>query len=99
MIDQLTRDDFLPFLTQTFRVALESGKELETTLIEVSPLGPERSSSKGRRAFSVIFQGPADYYLPQRIYTVSHPGLGALDLFLVSIGPDEHGMCYEAVFN
>jgi uncharacterized protein DUF6916 len=33
-----------------------------------------------------------------RIHRVEHEELGALDVFLVPIGPDQAGMCYEAVF-
>jgi hypothetical protein len=35
----------------------------------------------------------------QQIYQVEHPTLGSFELFLVPVGPDEQGMCYEAVFN
>jgi len=36
--------------------------------------------------------------LPQRIYPMEHAHLGVFELFLVPIGPDQHGMGYEAVF-
>jgi hypothetical protein len=49
--------------------------------------------------FSIIFRGPSGQSLPQRIYRLEHAQLGTLDLFLVPIGPDGVGMCYEAVFN
>jgi hypothetical protein len=37
--------------------------------------------------------------VPQAIYAMRHPTLGALDVFLVPIGPDAVGMRYQAVFN
>jgi uncharacterized protein DUF6916 len=37
--------------------------------------------------------------LPQGIYRLYHPARGALDLFMVPLGPDPHGMRYEIVFN
>jgi hypothetical protein len=37
--------------------------------------------------------------MPQRIYRLQHEELGQLELFLVPIGPDADGMCYEAVFS
>ena len=47
---------------------------------------------------SLVWRGPVDKVLDQGTYTVSHPDIGDLQLFLVTIGPDEHGMRYEAVF-
>ncbi|MFQ6028489.1 MAG: hypothetical protein ACE5Q6_13435 [Dehalococcoidia bacterium] len=35
----------------------------------------------------------------QGIRRVEHKQMGGLDIFLVAIGPDEHGMRYEAVFS
>jgi hypothetical protein len=45
-----------------------------------------------------VFRGPQDVSLPQRIYRVEHAGIGAFEIFLVPIGPDEGGHRYEAVF-
>lgn len=36
---------------------------------------------------------------PQGIYRIAHPQRGALDLFVVPVGPDGRGMCYEVTFN
>ena len=46
----------------------------------------------------VAWRGPRAARLDQRIYTVTHPTLGAMELFLVSLGVDAEGMRYEAVF-
>jgi hypothetical protein len=46
-----------------------------------------------------VFRGPAEVVLPQKIYPLEHEALGKLEIFLVPIGPDEAGMCYEAVFS
>ncbi len=100
MLTKLTSADFSPYLNQQFRIHLES--PLKVDLIEVSDLGPELSAeqaAKRRRPFSLIFRDPNKTYLPQKIYRIEHAELGTLDLFLVPIGPDEHGMCYEVVFN
>jgi hypothetical protein len=48
--------------------------------------------------FSLVFVG--DVVLEQRTFAMTHPALGALDIFLVPIGPDPSGrLQYEAVFN
>jgi len=36
---------------------------------------------------------------PQGIYRLAHPQRGELDLFVVPVGPDGRGMCYEVTFN
>jgi len=46
-----------------------------------------------------VFRGPEGVPLPQRIYRMEHPDIGAFDLFVVPIRPDDKGMRYEAVFN
>jgi hypothetical protein len=47
----------------------------------------------------VLFQGPATPLLPQRIWKLEHPRLGAFDLFLTPLGVNESGATYEAVFH
>ena len=35
----------------------------------------------------------------QGMYGIHHPTLGILELFVVPVGPDNRGMCYEITFN
>lgn len=37
-------------------------------------------------------------YAPQGTYLVEHEQLGAHDLFIVPLGPDQNGMRYEVIF-
>jgi hypothetical protein len=76
----LTADDFAPHLHERFVLS-----PLELELVEVTGAG---------RPFSLVFRGPAEPLLPQRIHRVEHPALGPLDLFLVPVGPGS----YEAIF-
>jgi hypothetical protein len=104
MLDQLTVTDFVAHVNTSFRVLLGSGDVLDLELIEAKTIGESRRpDSPGIRqhAFSLIFWGPRDRMLPQRIYPVEHPTLGALDIFLVPLGPegDSQGLHYQAVFN
>ncbi|MGA7498480.1 MAG: hypothetical protein WBX00_17265 [Isosphaeraceae bacterium] len=104
MLDQLTVTDFAAHVNTSFRVLLGSGDVLDLELIEAKTIGESRRpDSPGIRqhAFSLIFRGPRDRLLPQRIYPVEHPTLGALDIFLVPLGPegDSQGLHYQAVFN
>jgi uncharacterized protein DUF6916 len=109
MLDKLTSADFAPHLHETFHVSLgpwdqshdpaAHGALLALELIEVADLSTESAADPARRRpFSLIFRQPGGAYLPQRIYSIEHAGLGRLDLFLVPIGPDPGGMRYEAIF-
>jgi hypothetical protein len=49
--------------------------------------------------FSTVFAGPADSFLPQAMYQLSHTEMGDFDVFLVPFSGDQRGYRYEAVFN
>lgn len=95
-LDEIQRETFAPHVKQTFKVSVED-VAFDAELIDVSPLG-ETIGPKGRRAFSLVFRGPLDAFIEQRICKVEHGELGTMELFLVPIGPDDEGMKYEAVF-
>ncbi len=95
MLDKLTKESFLPHLDAAFRLTSVE-PALELRLVEV-----EARWGKGptREPFSLVFLGPRDPVLPQRIYRLEHADLGALELFLVPVGRDGSGTRYEAAFN
>jgi hypothetical protein len=103
MLETFTQATFTPHLGTTFRMCLDAAPGLDVALVSVTPWQPHDAGSaaapRPRTPFSVIFRGPRMPVLPQRIYTMEHGQLGVFSLFLVPIGPDQHGMCYEAVFN
>jgi hypothetical protein len=86
--------DFEPRLSDEFRVATPNG-EVALQLSEVRKLG--QAVRKGG-AFSLLFVSPPGPFLPQATYTLTHPGLGTLEMFLVPIGPVKGSNGYEAVF-
>ena len=99
MPDQLTPATFEPHVGSTFSVQLENGVEVQTVLDTVQRQAP-RSHGDRTEPFSLLFSGPPGTPLPQATYTVAHPELGVMAIFLVPIGPDETGrQRYEAVFN
>ena len=104
MLEQLTVGDFGGHLNAPFPILLETGERLDLELIEARSLGEPGGSPRrepGRPPFSLIFRGPIDRLLPQRVYTVEHPTRGSLGIFLVPLGPegDPKGLHYQAVFN
>jgi hypothetical protein len=94
-LESLTAADFSPFRQDSFRIRAAPAEAFEVELIEVSEAAGGDSS---RSSFSLVFRGGPSPPLPQRIYRVEHDGLGALDIFLVPLGPDAVGQRYEAVF-
>ena len=83
---------FAGHLNSKFRLLDEPTTELE--LVEVFD-----GSTSHHVNFSLVFRGPLQPVLPQRIYPVEHAALGRFDLFIVPVRRDAQGLYYEAVFN
>jgi hypothetical protein len=102
MLADLTHESFAPHVGTVFRLRLGSADTLPLTLIEAQAVGPaprpRPDGAPRRQPFSLVFRGPRQPVLPQRIYRLEHGAMGALELFIVPIGPDEAGLRYEAVF-
>jgi len=97
MLESLTSDSFAGRIGETFRIHVDPTTSIDVVLSEVSER--PRPAGFGRAPFTLLFHGPKDAILPQRIYSVEHPVLGVLPIFLVTVGPDARGMRYEAVFS
>ena len=86
-------DDFRPHLGSQFD-AQAAGGVVEMKLSRVDPAG--ESGRKGG-AFSLIFAAPRGPWLPQAIYPMRHAALGAMEVFLVPIGPVGDANGYQAI--
>jgi len=54
----------------------------------------------GMRQFSLLFHGPGDRVLADGIYSMQHPALGALDIFIVPVaGTTAARAIYQACFS
>lgn len=95
MLENLSSKSFADNLHSVFRIVLPEGPSLNLELVEVA----EQRSAPHLEQFSVIFRGPLTPLCPQRIYKLEHEKLGAMELFLVPIGPGEEGMLYQSCFN
>ncbi|HEY3343857.1 MAG TPA: hypothetical protein VGJ97_02950 [Anaerolineaceae bacterium] len=99
MLDKLTAADFTPYLNQFFKIHLESAETYALELISVQEQGNAYRPG-GRRPFSLTFSNPRkDSFLAQGTYRLEHGQIGALDIFLVPLGPNQSGMRYEAIFS
>ncbi len=94
-----TAADFEKCLDTNFRVELVSPGPIELKLIAVIPRKSEPHEQAGMERFSVVFSGPADVFLPQGTYRVTHPEMGEIYIFLVPLAPEAGVFKYEAVYN
>ena len=109
-LETLTADDFLEVKGSQFALTIEhpSPERHVVFQLQLADVTQASSGSSGafRKTFAVLFHGPLEPVLPQGIYRLEHDELGALEIFIVPIGPDEPAepgqrpvaMRYEAVF-
>jgi hypothetical protein len=104
-------EDFSPYLNTNFDIQLPDGKLVSATLAEAAANGttPPAQGLKGREGqllkardgggFTLQFVTPENSIRGQGIYSVKHPKLGTLEIFLVPNGPvAPKGFGYHAVF-
>lgn len=97
MLSELTHESFAKELGTSFQLDYGPEAPLRLELIEATP-GKQNSVGARRVPFSLLFRGPQQPVLPQKIYPLEHERLGRLEIFIVPLGPDGEGMRYEAIF-
>lgn len=102
---EVNKSTFEERLGETFTVTTATGALADAKLIAVESLGRPGSGTPGvkgggavRESFSLLLRAK-NWRGSQRIYTVAHPALGELDIFLVPVAQDEDGVQLEAIFN
>jgi hypothetical protein len=100
-LEQLPYESFAGLVKTNFRVWIEGEASLELELAEVTPRsilsgGADRPAHE---SFALVFLGPADRLLPQRIYWFESAQLGRFELFIVPVNRDQNGARYQATFN
>jgi len=98
MVKDFTLSTFSELAGAPFRLHLDDGSTLDLELVSVTPTPTHPGETRERAPFSIFFRGPTEPVLPQRTYQFENDSLGAFELFVVPIGPDDSGMQYEAVF-
>lgn len=91
-----TLETFAPAVGDAFAVGGDDGAKVELLLVEAT--SQDAGPHAPRPPFSLLFQGPADPFLPQATYRFEHGSLGVMEIFIVPLGHDEHGATYEAFF-
>ena len=99
-LEHLTAERFGELVQTPFQVSVSPGLAVDLKLAVVATARPDTSPgdliSKG---FSLLFDGPADPPLGQRMYRFAHEHLGSFDLFIVPVSATCGLRQYEAVFN
>ena len=96
MSGQLKAEDFEQQLNQSVNFSAEAVSfEAEIKLVDRL----DQHSTQSRQPFSVVFSTRLAEAFNQKTYTMKHPEMGEQMIFLVPIGPDKNGMCYEAIFS
>ena len=91
MLETFTAETFKPLLHERF--VLDAGdRRVDLELVDVTESAAPGANRSAQ--FSIVFSGPSELILPQAIYELEHPELGAFELFLVPIAAGR----YEAVF-
>jgi uncharacterized protein DUF6916 len=94
-LDQLRPADFQSLVGQRFTVVQNEG-DLGLELVQVRALPPH---SRREEPFALVFRGPRQPVLQQRIHTLAHAQAGSLVMFLVPVQGGVDGVDYEAIFN
>lgn len=98
MLDQIKVDQFESLVGTTLRLSGSSAEYADLELVQARPLA--NPSPRAELPFLLTLrENGASRVIPQGIFRLHHPTLGELDLFVVPVGPDGKGMCYEITFN
>lgn len=95
MIEQLRLEDFSGRVGEKFRLTTTAGDTVEIELLDAAG---SNAPPLQRQPFSLVFRLPAEVPPIQAIYHLEHDEMGAMDLFLVPLGPGKEGLQWEAVF-
>lgn len=95
LMTTFNRDSFAEAKGSAFTLTDGTGQTVDLELSEVSPL----KETPHQHHFAIVFLAPENYTVAQGLYDIQHPGLGAMQLFLVPVGIENGRMQLEAVFN
>jgi len=96
VVDFLSADTYKGREGEKFTIHVNSSESLETELVDVSVY-----NRSGQYSFSVVFRGPADRYVEQGTFKLSHDELGEQEMFIcpITYPSTEPGIHYELCVN
>lgn len=95
------RSSFAAQLGTTFWVNRRSLRPVRLQLVSVGDLPSAKiAGTVGfEESFAIEFHGPGGVPLRQGTYRLQHASLGAIDVFIVPVGPQGKLRTYEAIYN
>jgi hypothetical protein len=91
-----SRHGFAAAAGTTFEVEIDDGGSVVRMVLDRVADGP---AVPGVEQYSVYFRGPGEPVLGQRSFSIAHPMMGTMELFLVPVGRVDEQTEYEACFN
>jgi hypothetical protein len=101
MIDlaTVTHEDLAPYAGSSFTLNVPDHPPVELTLDRVRVLVEKHRVRDARRdTFGIYFVTPPNMLVQQGTYTLSHPELGEMTIFVVPVGRVGDAFELEAVF-
>jgi len=100
-LDDLTKSKFTELLNTRFQVSADSAEvvELELAAVTSNPAVAAGGEVVQFESFSLMFHGPGERLLPQKMYSFIHERLGKFQIFIVPVGREGNLFRYQAVFN
>jgi len=92
---------FSPYVGQQFTIQVNLLHTEKATLVEATPRQPRPADRPGLQgeAFSLIFAGGGAKAFDNGTFTLSHPAMGTVTLFLVPVGRAQQAQHYQAVID
>lgn len=101
-LEQMSFESFASLVKSNFSLWIDAQDSVEVELFEVTPLvlGPMGGTPQRTcENFALIFLGPADRLLPQKMYWFESPSIGRFELFIVPVSREPAGIRYQATFS
>ena len=102
-LKKLNFQTFAGQLNTTFEVRAEDGSVVPLQLIQTKKAEARKNPNDGGVSyenFSLLFAGPLQPVLEQKIYEFAHSKIGRLEMFMVPVlSRDTASIHYECIFN
>ncbi|MFA6715648.1 MAG: hypothetical protein WC082_14570 [Victivallales bacterium] len=95
MSEKFSQAEFKKHQNKAFTAKLEDGSSCELTLAEVTDV----KETEKTKSFSLIFHGPKEKFLEQKIYRIGNGEYKEEQIFIVPVGESENAFHYQAVFS
>ncbi|GEP42657.1 DUF6916 family protein [Brevifollis gellanilyticus] len=98
MIDLATLESsvFTPLVGQS--MIIRSGDKSATLEVVDVSIHHHKFPGSTREGFTISFRGQQGLRIPQAIYSLEHPGVGVMDVFITQTGDGPKGSEFESVF-